>query len=236
VNLYTRIAAGLELQHGQEANRSGLRTRFEWAFAGNRQSVSLVAPFLEYEPSNVFGIGDVTARWTGVLRRAGSGPGALAVAAEVTAPTGRIENGLGADRWVIAPSVTAGFGLSENISFFPEIQYRYQSERSDPALTDSLGMPDSTAIAVRDSLLGPNEVEHGWLLRLTVPVRITGHTTLRLAPAYAVNDARSPDPDQWRFEAELFGMVGRRFLVGASFRHDFKSDLEFYNAYLEYYF
>ena len=51
--------------------------------------------------------------------------GAFGPSIDIFVPTGKIEDGLGSDRWIISPGFTVGLMASDMIQFFPILSYQY---------------------------------------------------------------------------------------------------------------
>ncbi|NQZ45858.1 MAG: hypothetical protein HRT65_16255 [Flavobacteriaceae bacterium] len=124
-NLYTQINALGEFTSSDNFNTYGTRFNFQYAFDPDNLVLAEV-PLLYNDLSNSFGLSDIRVRYFNAIKRnLSESIIALVPFADITVPTGSVENGLGADTWSLAGGVILGVLLSEKVSLFPGINYVY---------------------------------------------------------------------------------------------------------------
>ncbi len=124
-NLYTQFNTLSELNSYNNFNTYGLRMNFQYAF--NPDNLLLVeVPFLKNDATNKIGLSDMRFRYFRAIKRnISKSIIAIAPFADITAPTGSFDNGLGGDTWSLAIGSVVGIVLNKNISLFPGANYVY---------------------------------------------------------------------------------------------------------------
>ncbi|SRR6056297_150453 len=124
-NLYTQVNTLAELNAYEGFNTYG--TRFNVQYAFDPDNLLLVeVPLLYNDATNKFGLSDVRVRYFNAIKRNISKTViAIAPFADISIPTGSVQDGLGADTWSLAAGAVVGLVLSEKISLFPGANYVY---------------------------------------------------------------------------------------------------------------
>lgn len=122
-NLYTQVNTAFEYQAGKNQDLFGLRTNIQYAFDPDNLLLAEV-PLLYNNRTEKFGLADVRIRYFNAAKRNITEKFiAIVPFADVTFPTGSLENGLGSTTWSLAGGVIFGFVASERLSLFPGISY-----------------------------------------------------------------------------------------------------------------
>jgi len=135
-NLYTQVNLNMEYQNRTGADVWGPRINVQKAFNPNNMAIVEV-PFQFNTETGKFGISDLRVRYFNVLKRNISKKFiALAAFTDITAPTGKYENGLGTSNWSLAFGVITGFTFSKRFSFFPGISYIHLTKPTTESIPD----------------------------------------------------------------------------------------------------
>ncbi|HLO80662.1 MAG TPA: hypothetical protein VK166_06875 [Chitinophagaceae bacterium] len=126
----------MEYQNRTGADVWGPRINVQKAFNPNNMAIVEV-PFQFNTETGKFGISDLRVRYFNVLKRNISRKFiALAAFTDITAPTGKYENGFGTSNWSLAFGVITGFTFSKRFSFFPGISYIHLTKPTTESIPD----------------------------------------------------------------------------------------------------
>lgn len=137
-NLYTQVNANLEYSAGKSNNLYGIRANIQYAF--NPDNLFLFeVPFLYNDATKKFWMYDMRARYFAVVsRNITQNFIAIAPFTDITAPTGKFENGLGTSVWSIAAGCVLGFVASQQIALFPGVSVIYITKPGTDLISDDL--------------------------------------------------------------------------------------------------
>jgi hypothetical protein len=137
-NLYTQVNVNLEYQNRKDGEFWGTRVNFQKAFNPNNLLLGEL-PFLYNVNSGKFGLADIRLRYYNIIKRNISKKFiALGAFGDVTAPTGKYDNGFGGSSWSLAAGVITGFTLSKSFSFFPGISYIHLTKPTTDKIPEDL--------------------------------------------------------------------------------------------------
>jgi hypothetical protein len=126
----------MEYQHRLEGDYWGTRVNIQKAFNPNNRLLAEV-PFLYNVNTGNFGLADIRVRYFSVFRRNLSKKFiALGAFADITAPTGKYDNGFGGSSWSLAAGVITGFAFSKNFAFFPGVSYIHLTKPTKDLIDD----------------------------------------------------------------------------------------------------
>src|SRR5258705_7630299 len=132
-NLYTRLSNNFEYNFLKAGKRTyGYRANFVWASGRQHHSIHIELPLLYATSSKKFGVSDMRFRYYWVpYKNYAKKPGAFGFAIDSYVPTGKLDDGLGRNRWIVATGLSTAFVFGK-FSTFPYVYYLYGSEfRSD---------------------------------------------------------------------------------------------------------
>lgn len=135
-NLYTQGNLNMEYQKRTGTDVWGPRINVQKAFNPNNLAIVEV-PFLFNTETGKFGISDLRVRYYSIFKRNITKKFiALGVFSDITAPTGKYDNGFGSSNWSMAFGVITGFTFSKRFSFFPGISYVHLTKPSAESIPD----------------------------------------------------------------------------------------------------
>ncbi len=151
-NLYTQVNGAFEYQ-SQEGGADFYGTRFNVQYAFNPDNLLLVeVPFLYNNMSQEFGLSDMRVRYFHTAKRNISERLiAIAPYADITVPTGNLENGLGADVWSLAGGIVFGYVLTPKIALFPGVGYVHVTSSDKSGIESQNGVNFQTNMSVNFS-------------------------------------------------------------------------------------
>jgi hypothetical protein len=209
-NQYTRLSNNLEYNFLKSGQRTyGYRANFIWASRRQHHSLYMELPLLFATSSKKFGLSDMRFRYYWVpYKNYAKKPGAFGFAVDSYIPTGKLEDGLGRNRWILATGMSTAFVFGR-FSTYPYIYYLYSSEiRSD-----------KLSPAAKRSL-------HGYIIQSICVYNITKHSYLDFTPIFIKNSYSNGGKDDVVVEGNYLYMVkqnkvqvgcfARRYFLGNS--------------------
>jgi opacity protein-like surface antigen len=148
-NLYTQVNGAFEYQsHKNSSDLYG--TRFNVQYAFNPDNLLLVeVPFLYNEGTEKFGLSDMRFRYFHAAKRNITQRFiAIAPYADITAPTGSVNHGLGADVWSLAGGVVFGYVLTPKIALFPGVGYVHVTDSDKSGIESQNGVNFQTNMSI----------------------------------------------------------------------------------------
>ncbi len=137
-NLYTQVNTNLEYTSGNPTDLYGLRANIQYAI--NQDNLLLLeVPFLYNNSTSKFGIYDSRVRYFAVVSR-NITPHFIAIAPfiDVTAPTGKFENGLGTSAWSLGAGVLFGYVFSPRVALFPGVTFIHITKPNTDLIPEEL--------------------------------------------------------------------------------------------------
>lgn len=123
-NLYSSLEISGEWQ--QMAGKTNVwGTRLTGSYAPSEKHLLQVEIPVLYQPaSKSGGIGDIRARYFGLVRKDDTKKvNAFGGSLDVFLPTGSLNNGLGSGSWIVAPGIIAGITLSPRMLIYPIVSF-----------------------------------------------------------------------------------------------------------------
>jgi opacity protein-like surface antigen len=151
-NLYTQVNGAFEYQsHKNGSDLYG--TRFNVQYAFNPDNLLLVElPFLYNEGTEKFGLSDMRVRYFHAAKRNISERFiAIAPYADITIPSGSVNNGLGADIWSLTGGVVFGYVLTPKIALFPGVGYVHVTDSDKSGIASQNGVNFQTNMSINFS-------------------------------------------------------------------------------------
>jgi len=216
-NVYSQIDNFLEFKTTPDFNTIGYNPRITYAPHENHSFV-LDVPLLYNTKSEKFGLSDIRLRYFGVFyRNYEKFFGAFGASMDITAPTGKYEDGLGSSSWRISPGITTGFILnqSQTISVFPVLSYVYTTEPTSDQVPEAL-----------------KETDHGASIQFISSFVLSDDVFLLITPIYDVKDLEDEKEDEILLEIEpVIDIMQDKFQVGAFYRGAFNSNTHTFSIY-----
>jgi hypothetical protein len=128
-NFYTRLSNNVEYNILKGGKRTyGYRANFAWASSRQHHWMYAELPLLYANSSQKFGISDMRFRYYWVpYKNYKKKPGAFGLAIDSYVPTGKLEDGLGRGRWIVATGLSTAFVFGK-FSTFPYFYYLYSGK------------------------------------------------------------------------------------------------------------
>lgn len=209
-NLYSRLNNNFEYTNRKSGNDTwGYRANLNYASRSEAHSVSVELPLLYATKTEKFGLGDIRFRYFWVpYKNYAKMPGAYGMTVDVFAPTGKAEDGLGSDRWTIAPGLTTGFVFGK-FATFPILSYQYSSKQTSDLIPES-----------------QKKELHGATVQAICVYNLSASSYFDFTPAFIANNFEEAGADDFQVEANYFYMAKKNKLqIGGFIRRTFKSDV-----------
>lgn len=190
-NFYTRLSNNLEYSFLKAGNKAyGYRANFLWASQHQRHAINMEFPFLYATSSHKFGLSDIRFRyyWT-PYKNYRKKPGAFGFAIDSYVPTGKLENGLGRGRWILATGISTAF-VFHKFSIFPILSYLYSGEIS----SDKIPAESKKAL-------------HGFIIQSICVYNFSEKSYLDCTPAFFKNSYTNAGKDDFQIEGNYLYMV-----------------------------
>ncbi|MEP6949908.1 MAG: hypothetical protein ABI863_11560 [Ginsengibacter sp.] len=209
-NQYTRLSNNLEYNFSKSGKKTyGYRANFIWASRRHHHSLYTELPLLYATSSKKSGLSDMRFRYYWVpYKNYSKKPGAFGFAIDSYVPTGKLEDGLGRNRWIVATGLSTAFVFGK-FSTFPYIYYLYSSEiRSD-----------KISAAAKRAL-------NGYIIQSICVYNINKNSYLDCTPIFMKNSYSNSGKDDFVVEGNYLYMVkqnkiqigcfARRYFLGNS--------------------
>jgi hypothetical protein len=134
-------------------------------------------------------------------------PGSYGLTIDIFAPTGSAEDGLGSDRWTIAPGFVTGFVFGK-FATFPIISYQFSSKQQSNLIPES-----------------QKKELHGMSIQAICVYNFNPKNYMDFTPAFVVNNFEEAGRDDFQIESNYFYMVKKnKIQVGGFVRYRFNSE------------
>jgi len=177
-------------------------------------------PLLYATSSKKFGMSDMRFRYYWVpYKNYIKKPGAFGFAIDSYVPTGKLDDGLGRNRWIIATGLSTAFVFGK-FSTFPYIYYLYSSEIKS----------DKISAASRRAL-------HGYIIQSISVYNINKNSYIDFTPIFMKNSYSNAGKDDFVLEGNYLYMVKRnKIQVGCFARRYFLGNTTTVRANMRIYF
>ncbi|MEO6454435.1 MAG: hypothetical protein ABIN97_10200 [Ginsengibacter sp.] len=220
-NQYTRLSNNLEYNFLKSGKRTyGYRANFVWASGRQHHSLYIELPLLYATSSKKFGLSDMRFRYYWVpYKNYAKKPGAFGLAIDAYVPTGKLDYGLGRNRWVVATGLSTAFVFG-NFSTFPYIYYLYSSEI----------MSDKLSVAGKRAL-------NGYIIQSVCVYKLNKKNYIDCTPIFMKNSYSNSGKDDFVVEGNFQHMVKQnKFQVGCFARRYFHGNTTTFRASMRMYF
>jgi hypothetical protein len=209
-NQYTRLSNNLEYNFLKAGKRTyGYRANFIWASRRQHHSLYIELPLLYSTSSNKFGLSDMRFRYYWVpYKNYAKKPGAFGFAFDSYIPTGRLDYGLGRNRWIIATGLSTAFTFGR-FSTFPYVYYLHSGEIA----SDKLPAEAKKAL-------------NGYIIQSICVYKISKSSYFDFTPIFMKNSYSNAGKDDFVLEGNYLYMVrqnklqiggfARRYFYGKS--------------------
>lgn len=220
-NFYTRLSNNLEytfLKAGK--SNYGFRANFVWASKRQHHSLYAELPLLYATSSKKFGLSDMRFRHYWVpFKNYAKKPGAFGIAIDSYVPTGKLNDGLGRGRWIIAAGISSAFVYGK-FSTFPYIYYLYSGE----IMNNKLSATSRRAL-------------HGYIIQSTCVYKINRKSYLDFTPIFMKNSYSNSGKNDYVLEGNYLYMVKEnKMQVGCFARRYFLGNSTTIRTSLRFYF
>ena len=220
-NQYTRLSNNVEYNFLKAGKRTyGYRANFIWASPRQHHSLYMELPLLYSTFSKKFGLSDMRFRYYWVpYKNYTKKPGAFGFAIDSYVPTGKLDDGLGRNRWIIATGLSTAFVFGK-FSTFPYAYYLYSSEIKS----------DKLSPAAKRSL-------HGYIIQSICVYKMNVHSYMDCTPIFIKNSYSNSGKDDFVLEGNYNYMVKQNKLqVGCFARRYFLGNSTTIRASMRVYF
>ena len=220
-NLYTRLSNNLEysfLKGGKKLY--GYRANFIWASGRQHHSAYMELPLLYATSSKKFGLSDIRIRYYWIpYRNYAKKPGAFGLVIDSYLPTGKLEDGLGRGRWIIASGISTAFVFGK-FSTFPIVFYLHNGEiRNDKISSIN------------------KKASNGYIIQSICVYKIDKKSYLDCTPIFLKNSYTNAGNDDFMLEGNYLYMVKQnKMQVGCFFRRIFHGNTTTIRAGIRLYF
>ncbi len=208
-NLYTRLSNNLEYSFLKAGNKTyGYRANFVWASKHQEHAMHIELPLLYATSSKKFGLSDVRFRYFWIpYKNYAKKPGAFGFTIDSYLPTGKLENGLGRGRWIIASGITAAF-VFHKFSMFPILSYLYSGKIN----SDKISPENKKAL-------------NGFIIQSICVYNFNKKSYLDCTPAFIKNSYTNAGNDDFQVEGNYLYMVKKNKLqIGCFIRRIFRGN------------
>lgn len=193
-NLYSSINFSGEWQKlSGNVNTYGTRISASYAIS-EKNLLQVELPLMYNDQSKKFGIGDIRARYFGLLLKDDSKTiNSFGGSIDIFAPTGSMQNGLGTGSWMIAPGIIAGITVSPKILLYPILSYVHVTK------------PD---------IAGASATNGGSFEIISV-FDLGAASWIQITPKYAINDFKNNGNSNLNFRFDWGKMIKDDLSIGA---------------------
>jgi hypothetical protein len=220
-NQYTRLSNNLEYDFLRAGKRTyGYRANFIWASPRQHHSLYVELPLLYATASKKFGLSDMRFRYYWVpYKNYSKKPGAFGFAIDSYIPTGKLDDGLGRNRWIVATGLSTGFVFGK-FSTFPYVYYLYSSEINS----------DKISAVAKRSL-------HGYIIQSICVYNFSKKSYMDCTPIFMKNSYSNSGKDDFVVEGNYLYMVKKnKIQVGGFARRYFLGKTTTIRANMRVYF
>lgn len=220
-NLYTRLSNNLEYNFSKNGKKTfGYRANFVWASKSQHHSAYVELPLLYSNTSHKFGLSDMRVRYYWVpYKNYVKKPGAFGFALDTYIPAGKMDDGLGRGRWIIATGLSTAFVFGK-FSTFPYLYYLYSGKIMNSKLS-----PES-----RKEL-------HGYIIQSVCVFKFSRKSYLDWTPIFMKNSYSNGGKDDFVMEGNYLYMVKEnKMQIGGFVRRYFRGNSTTIRASLRFYF
>ncbi|MEO6329689.1 MAG: hypothetical protein ABIO55_12185 [Ginsengibacter sp.] len=220
-NQYTRLSNNLEYNFLKAGKRTyGYRANFIWASPRQHHSLYMELPLLYATVSQKFGLGDMRFRYYWVpYKNYVKKPGAFGFAIDSYIPTGKLDDGLGRNRWIFAAGLSSAFVFGR-FSTFPYIYYLHSGE----IMSNKLSGTAKKAL-------------NGYIIQSICVYKINKKSYLDCTPIFIKNSYSNAGKDDFVAEGNYLYMVKQnKIQVGCFARRYFKGNTTTLRVNMRVYF
>lgn len=217
-NFYTQIFSNFEYSSRKDHNLYGYRGNAQLATSSGKHLLLVEVPLLYNDATEKFGVSDIRFRYFGIAYKDYSKFfGVVAPSLDLFIPSGKIENGLGTDRWRVSPGVAVGLMIAPWIQAFPVVSYQFQSKTA----TDVPGVE--------------NKVEHGFTIQSITPIKLGKNTTLEVNPWLMINNVDQPEKDDFIMINRFYTVVKSKYQIGAFNQYHFNAKINTFRVFFVFF-
>jgi hypothetical protein len=220
-NFYTRLSNNAEYSFLKSGKwLYGYRANFVWASGRQHHSMHLELPFLYATASKKFGLSDIRFRYYWIpYKNYAKKPGAFGLVLDTYVPTGKLEDGLGRGRWIVAPGLSTAFVFGK-FSTFPIISYLYSGK----------------VVSSKISPAGKKSFD-GYMIQSICVYKIDKKSYLDCTPIFMKNSYTNSGKDDFVIEGNYLYMVKQnKMQVGCFARRYFHGNVTTVRASMRLYF